>query len=67
VTLRCLAKGDFYSEVAEIHGVSRSSVSIHIWLVITKLKHVHVGEHEKIFLPGQKIPNSILRLIISMY
>jgi len=53
--LRCLAKGDFYSEVAEIHGVSRSSVSRHIWQVITELKHVHVGEHKKYFLPGQTI------------
>ena len=26
ITLRYLAKGDFFSEIADLHGVSRSSV-----------------------------------------
>jgi len=61
VTLRCLAKGNFYSEAAEIYGVTRSSVSRHIWQVM----HVHVGEHIKTKNNYQdnKFIHSILRCI----
>ncbi|XP_052261620.1 putative nuclease HARBI1 isoform X1 [Dreissena polymorpha] len=37
VTLRYLAKGDFYSEVGDLHGVSRSSVCRCIQQVISAI------------------------------
>ncbi|XP_052229485.1 putative nuclease HARBI1 isoform X5 [Dreissena polymorpha] len=37
VTLRYLAKGDFYSEVGDLQGISRSSVSRSISVVVAAL------------------------------
>ncbi|XP_060597470.1 putative nuclease HARBI1 [Ruditapes philippinarum] len=37
VTLRYLAKGDFFSETGDLHGVSRSSVSRHVWQVVNSI------------------------------
>jgi hypothetical protein len=39
--LRYLAKGDFYSEVSDLHGISPSSTSRIIWRVIDALPSLH--------------------------
>jgi len=39
VTLRYLAKGDFYSEVADLHGVSRSSASLIVHAVVQAINN----------------------------
>jgi hypothetical protein len=37
VTLRCLAKGLFYSEAGDLHGISKSSVCVAMDRVLTSL------------------------------
>ena len=42
VTLRFLAKRDFYSELVDIHGISKSSACHSVWNVCDSiLKHLH--------------------------
>ena len=37
VALRYLAKGDFYSEASDIHGICRASMSRHLFAVVNTI------------------------------